>query len=270
MAHAQTKEPPRLTAAAASRLVLIGRPPRLAGLLPLANPGSGKLKLKAAELRLKDSAWGDPHVALRLQVSARVHAGTAVQVPVHLAVDARMPPGDYAAEAHFEGVDAAPREAVLRVLEHRRVAVLPDVFELHGGPGAEVAIPALIGNLGNVPFTPPRVALVALGEDAAVTQLFHVAMARKGNEGHRAVLDAYAQLVGATEVEAAKVTLAGSGEPIAPGENRETTLVFHLPPRLARHRRYHGRFSIGNATCRVDLVVDEAACPAPPTTHRAA
>lgn len=263
MALAQVTSLPRL-AVGAARLVLIGRPPTLSGMLQLANPGADKIKLKSASLRLKDSQWGDPHVPLRLDVSARVAGGTAVQVPVTLSVDPRMPPGDYRAEVRFEGHDDKPREAVLKVLEHRAVVVTPESFELYGAAGATVVMPAVISNLGNVPFVLPKVALVALGEDAAVTQLFHVAMARKGAEGHQAALDAYAQLVGATEVDAAKAVLgAGAGEAVAPGESRETTLAFELPARLARHRTYHGTFSIGKAQCGVELEVADAPAPAP-------
>jgi hypothetical protein len=153
------------------------------------------------------------------------------------------------------------------VLEHREVVVAPAGFELYGLPGASLAVPAVVANLGNVPFVLPKAALVALGEDAAVTQLFHVALARKGAEGHAAALDAYAQLVAAAEVDAAKVLVgAGAGEAIAPGESRETSFTFELPARLARHRRYRGSFTIGRAECTVDLEVaaDAPAIPAAP------
>jgi hypothetical protein len=246
------------------RLVLIGAPPLLEGVLALSNPGGDKLKLKSALVQLKDAQWGDPHVPLRLAVSARVAAGHAVQVPVTLGVDPRMPPGDYTGELHIDG-DDAPRAVLLKVLEHREVAVAPAGFELYGLPGASLTVPAVVANLGNVPFVLPKAALVALGEDAAVTQLFHVAMARKGSEGHAAALDAYAQLVAAAEVDAAKVAVgAGAGEAIAPGESRETSFTFELPGRLARHRRYHGSFAIGRAQCTVDLEVaaDAPAVPA--------
>ncbi|MBN8510978.1 MAG: hypothetical protein J0L57_20500 [Burkholderiales bacterium] len=246
------------------RLVLIGAPPLLEGVLALSNPGGDKLKLKSALVDLKDPQWGDPHVPLRLAVSARVAAGHAVQVPVTLAVDPRMPPGDYAGELRIDG-DDSPREVLLKVLEHREVAVAPAGFELYGLPGASLSVPAVVANLGNVPFVLPKAALVALGEDAAVTQLFHVALARKGAEGHAAALDAYAQLVAAAEVDAAKVVVGeGAGETVAPGENRETSFTFELPVRLARHRRYHGSFAIGRAQCTVDLEV-AADAPAVPT-----
>jgi hypothetical protein len=260
---------PRLSVGT-QRLVLIGAPPLLEGVLALANPGGDKLKLKSALVRLKDPQWGDPHVPLRLAVSARVAGGHAVQVPVTLAVDPRMPPGDYAGELLFDG-DDKPRAVLLKVLEHREVAVAPAGFELYGHPGASLTVPAVVANLGNVPFVLPKAALVALGEDAAVTQLFHVALARKGAEGHAAALDAYAQLVAAAEVEAAKVAVgAGAGEAIPPGESRETSFTFELPARLARHRTYHGSFTIGRAPCTVDLEVAADAPAVPPIALRPA
>ena len=240
-----------------ARLVLIGRPPLLAGMLQLANPTTDKIKLKSGLVRVKDRQWGDPHKPLALAVSARVPGGVTTQVPVSLTVDQRMPPGEYKGEAMFDGEDK-PREVVVRVLENREVAVTPAAFELYGAPGAAVSVPAVVSNLGNVPFVLPKVALAALGLDKAVTQLFHVAMARKGTEGHQAALDAYAQLVGESEVDAAKVLVgAGAGEPLAPGESVETTLQFELPQRLARHRLYHGTFSIGRAECSVRIEVAE-------------
>ncbi|MBE2242908.1 MAG: hypothetical protein IAE86_09145 [Burkholderiaceae bacterium] len=271
MANVQSM-PPRLSVGS-RRLVLIGAPPLLEGVLALANPGGEKLKLKSGLVQLKDSPWGDPHLPLQLTVSARVAGGLAVQVPVTLTVDPRMPPGNYAGELRFEG-DDKPREVRLKVLEHRAVVVAPASFELQGAPGASLTVPAVVANLGNVPFTLPKVALVALGEDSAVTQLFHVAMANKGAQGHVAALDAYAQLVAAAEVDAAKVVIgAGAGEPIAPGESLETSFTFELPARLARHRSYHGSFRIGRASCSVDLEVGaesaiELAAPSRTTGNR--
>jgi hypothetical protein len=240
-----------------ARLVLIGRPPLLAGMLHLANPTADKIKLKSGLVRLRDKQWGDPHKPLVLAVSARLSGGAAAHVPVSLTVDQAMPPGEYNGEATFDGEDK-PRDVVVKVLENRDVAVTPAAFELYGAPGATVTVPAVVSNLGNVAFVLPKVALAALGQDAAVTQLFHVAMARKGNEGHHAALDAYAQLVGESEVDPAKVIIgSGAGEPLAPGKSVETTLQFELPQRLSRHRLYHGTFSIGRAGCIVRIEVAE-------------
>ena len=244
-----------------ARLVLIGRPPLLAGMLHLANPTADKIKLKSGRVRLKDKQWGDPHKPLTLDVSARLPGGAAAHVPVSMTVDQRMPPGEYDGEAMFDGEDK-PREIVLKVLENREVAVTPAAFELYGAPGAAVTVPAVVSNLGNVPFVLPKVALAALGLDTAVTQLFHVAMARKGGEGHQAALDAYAQLVGESEVDPAKVLIGSAGEPLAPGESVETTLQFELPQRLARHRLYRGTFSIGKAQCGVQIEVAEGSTDA--------
>jgi hypothetical protein len=240
-----------------ARVVLIGRPPLLSGMLHVKNPTADKIKLKSGLVRLKDRQWGDPHKPLVLAVSARLTAGAAAHVPVSLTVDQAMPPGEYAGEATFDGEDK-PRSLVVKVLENRAVAVTPAAFEVYGAPGANVSVPAIVSNLGNVPFVLPKVALAALGLDTAVTQLFHVAMARKGAEGHQAALDAYARLVGESEVEPAKVLIgAGAGEALKPGESIETTLQFELPPRLARHRLYRGTFSIGKAECAVQIEVAE-------------
>jgi len=245
-----------------ARLVLIGQPPLLAGMLQLANPTADKIKLKSGRVRLKDKQWGDPHRPLALDVSARLPGGVAAQVPVSMTVDQRMSPGEYSGEAVFDGEDK-PREVVLKVLENREVAVTPAAFMLYGAPGATVSVPAVVSNLGNVPFAMPKVALAALGLDSAVTQLFHVAMARKGTEGHQAALDAYAQLVGESEVDPAKVLVgAGAGALLSPGESGETTLQFELPQRLARHRLYRGTFSIGRAECSVGIEVAEASLDA--------
>lgn len=239
------------------RLALIGRPPLLAGMLHLANPTADKIKLKSGRVKLNDRQWGDPHRPLTLDISARLAGGTAAQVPVSMTIDQRMPPGEYTGEVAFDGEDK-PREIVLKVLESREVAVTPATFEVHGSPGAAVTIPAVVSNLGNVAVVLPRVALAALGLDTAVTQLFHVAMARKGAEGHQAALDAYARLVGESEVDPAKVLLgAGAGEALVPGASVETTLQFELPQQLARHRLYRGTFSIGKAQCSVQIEVAE-------------
>jgi hypothetical protein len=259
---------PRLDIAR-ERLVLIGTPPMLGGMLRLANPGAEKVKLKSAVLRLNDGQWGDPHVSLLLDIGARLPAGVTAHAPVSLAIDPRMPPGEWRGEVRFDELGET-RDVVLRVLEHRAQAVTPSRFELYGRPGASVRMPVVIGNLGNVAFTVPKVALVALGEDNAFHQLFHVAMARKGGEGHQAALDAFTQLLGATEVDAAKALVgAGAGKPLAAGESLETEITFELPARLARHRAYHGTFSIGKAQCDVEIEVASEADDEPPAAEPA-
>jgi len=249
-------------------LVLIGAPPLLRGSVHLSNPGGEKLKLKTAALRLDSKAWGDPHRPLQLAVGARLAAGGAVHAPVSVAIDPRTPPGEVRGEVSF-GDDGPAREIVLKVLERRAVAVTPSRFEVHGQPGEAVTLPVVITNLGNVPFTVPRVALVALGEDQAFTQLFHVAMARKGGEGHQAALDAFVELLGATEVDAAKAVIVdGGGTSLAPGEPLSTGLRFELPVRLARHRVYQGSFTIGKTQCDLEIEVADETAATPVVARR--
>ena len=247
----------------AERIVLIGTPDHLSGVVHLSNPHAEKVKLKTALVRLKGHASAE----LPLAIGARLLAGAAQHAPALLALDPRTPPGEWHGEAVFGD---ETRELVVKVLERRAVAVSPSAFEIHGTPGAHVTLPVVLTNLGNVPFVLPRVALVALGQVAAFEQLFHVAMARAGAQGHQAALDAFAQLLGETETEAPKVLLgAGGGEALAPGDSLETEFTFELPQGLARHRLYRGSFLIGRAACTVEIEVDTPApADAPPLKTR--
>jgi hypothetical protein len=250
MAAAQTPE----------RLVLIGPPERLAGIVRLSNPGPEKLKVKSAPITLKDGG-----TAL-LTVGARLAPGATQHVEAEVALDPRTPPG----ERHGEVVLGDQKQAVvLKVLERRAVAVVPSAFELHGAPGATVGVPVVLTNLGNVAFDVPKLALVALGEAQAFTHLFHVAMAKKGGEGHQAALDNFAQLLSASEVDAPKAWFGdGAACTLAPGDRLETEIRFELPANLARHRLYRGTFALGRTLCSVEIEVATAA--APPTDGPAA
>jgi hypothetical protein len=237
------------------RLVLIGPPERLAGIVRLSNPGSDKLKIKSAPVTLKEGG-----TAL-LTVGARLVPGATQHVEAVVALDPRTPP----AELHGEVVLGDQKHAVvLKVLERRSVAIVPSAFELHGAPGTSVSVPVVLTNLGNVAFELPRLALAALGEVQAFTHLFHVAMAKKGGEGHQAALDNFAQLLNASEVDAPKAWFGdGAACTLAPGARLETQIRFELPANLARHRLYRGTFAVGRTVCSVEIEVAAAAAPPP-------
>lgn len=237
-------------AASPQRIVLIGAPARLQGLVRLSNPGVDKLKIKSAPLRLK----GGAAEGVQLSLGARLAAGATAHTQATLQLDPRTPPGELHGQV-MVGDEA--REVLIKVLEHREVALTPDRFTLHGAPGARITMPLIVTNLGNVPFQVPRVALVALGQAQAFEQLFHVAMATAGAAGHQAALDAFARLLHGSEVAAPKVRFgAGAGRSLAPGEALETEIAFELPDTLARHRVYLGSFAVGRAQCTVEIEVD--------------
>jgi hypothetical protein len=256
---------PVRTKAGAQRIVLIGTPERLTGIVRVTNPGTEKLKIKTAVVYLKQGS-GAP---VPLTIDARLTAGETAHAPASLALDPRTPPGELHGEVVF-GDEA--RDVVIKVLERRALAVIPGHFQLHGVPGDSVRVPVSITNLGNVPLELPRVALVSLGQANAFEQLFHVAVARKGAEGHQPALDAFAQLLSGSEVEAPKVRLGkGAGQALAPGESLESEITFKLPAKLARHRIYQGSFFIGREQCTVEIEVDpppaeDGPPPGEPTT----
>ncbi|HSI55978.1 MAG TPA: hypothetical protein VLA16_00385 [Ideonella sp.] len=261
-----TTPPPDGPVLAPGAITLIGRPALLRGSVLLANRSAQKFKLKTATLNLKDGGSGDPHLprqGLALQVSARLPPGAAAHAPLQLSLDARTPAGTYHGEAVFDALGET-REAVLRVLEHRALSLRPSHFELYGRPGGSLSLPAVVTNLGNVAFTLPKASPLTLGEDNAFSALFHAAMARKGAEGHQVALDAFTELLAASEVESGRVVWAADGgKTLAPGESLSTELVFELPEKLSRRRAYVGGFVVGRAACSVELEVDIDE-PAPP------
>lgn len=248
---AATQQQPASSCVDSGRIVLIGAPARLGGLLRLRNPGAGKLKIKTAALTLKGR--GDAVVPL-LSIGARLGAGEVANVRVSLALDPCTPPGELHGEAL---IGDERREVVLKVLEHREAVVTPSRFALHGTPGQTLQVPVVISNVGNVGVDVPRAALIAVAQARAFQQLFHVAMARKGNEGHQAALDAFAKLLHDGEVVAPRVRVGkGGGASLAPGASVETELAFELPADLARHGHYRGTFVLAGAECAIDIVVD--------------
>lgn len=240
-------------------ILLVGPPPRLAGRVTVANRGGEKLKVKALDLRVK----GAPDRTFALQLAARVAPGATAAFNAQAVVDETMSPGTYQAEVDVEGES---RPAVLHVLERRELSVIPETFELAGAPGESVTHPAVIANAGNLEATLPKVALAGIGEEGALQSLFHVAISRRGREGHVPALDAYAALLSETEVEPVKVLLGeAAGATLAPGETRAVQLTFELPDRLARHRFYRGTFLIGRTRCMLELAAGNGNSDTRPT-----
>lgn len=230
------------------RIVLIGAPSLLSGLVRMSNRGAETLKIKNAPLRTQDGH------ELLLTLGLRVPPGVTAHSLASLQLDPRTPPGDMRGEATF-GEEV--RDVLIRVLEHRQVALYPQSFRIHGKPGGQVPIPAVLTNLGNVPFAVPRVALLAVTQAQGFEQMFHVAMAQAGSKGHQAALDVLAQMLGASEVDAPKVFFgAAAAKQLAAGESVETELGFELPAKLARHGLYLGSFTLGGAQYPVEIEVD--------------
>lgn len=238
------------------RIVLIGAPSLLSGLVRMSNRSAETLKIKSAPLRTQDGR------ELLLTLGLRVPPGATAHSPASLRLDPRTPPGDIKGEAIF-GDEA--RDVLIRVLEHREVALYPQGFRIHGKPGAQVPVPAVLTNLGNVPFTVPRVALLAVSQAQGFEQMFHVAMAQAGSKGHQAALDVFAQMLGASEVDAPKVVFGvAATRQLAAGESVETELSFELPAKLARHGLYLGGFTLGGVQYPVEIEVDVAGTDDPP------
>ncbi|MFT7774052.1 hypothetical protein [Roseateles sp.] len=230
------------------RIVLIGAPSLLSGLVRMSNRSAEALKIKNTLLRTQDGRELQLTLGLRVPPGVTAHARASVQL------DPRTPPGDIRAEA-IVGEEA--RDVLIRVLEHREVALYPQSFRIHGRPGAQVPVPAVLTNLGNVPFSVPRVALLAVSQAQGFEQMFHVAMAQAGSKGHQAALDLFAQMLGASEVDAPKVLFnAAAGKQLAAGDSVETELGFELPAKLARHGLYMGSFTLGGAQYPVEIEVD--------------
>ena len=139
------------TAQNAERIVLIGPPASVAGVVRVSNPGTEKLNLKFAGLQCEGHA-ANARIALR----ARLAPGETRHAPVSLSLDPRTPPGRMRGRAT---IGDETRDVVIDVLEHRAIGVTPAHFALHGRPGARIGIPVVLTNLGNVPYPVPRVAL---------------------------------------------------------------------------------------------------------------
>lgn len=244
----------------AERIVLIGPPASVTGVVRVSNPGSEKLNLKFAALRCEKHAADNARIALR----ARLAPGETRHARAALSLDPHTPPGQVRGRATIGG---ETRDVVINVLEHLEMGVTPDQFVVHGRPGGRITVPVVLTNLGNVPCAVPRIALANISQAAGFDRLFHVAIARSGSEGYQAALDTFAQLLQDSEVQPPKV-LVGTGAhgSLAPGSSIETELTFELPGDLARHRRYLGSFVLGRTVCPLEIAVDAAG----PDEHEAA
>ncbi|HET7610823.1 MAG TPA: hypothetical protein VFK29_03440 [Rhodanobacteraceae bacterium] len=243
----------------AERIVLVGPPASVTGVVRVSNPGTEKLNLKFAGLQCEGHA-ANARIALR----ARLAPGETRHAPVSLSLDPRTPPGRMRGHAT---IGDETRDVVIDVLEHRAIGVAPAHFALHGRPGARVSVPVVLTNLGNVPYLVPRAAVANISRAAGFDQLFHVAIARSGADGYQAALDTFAQLLHDSEVQAPRIVVGtGANESLAPGSSIETELTFELPADLARHRRYLGSFVLGGTVCPLEIEVEAGG----PDGHEAA
>jgi hypothetical protein len=234
-------------------IVLIGEPPRLQGTMTLHNRTDEKLKVKTLKLRLADGEDAEGR-ELALQLAARVPPNASARVLATLEVGDSFPPGEYRGNVE---VGDETQQAVLHVLERRELRVLPQSFSIVAAAGTQVTRPIVFTNLGNVPATIPKFALISVGEPAAPLTLFHVAVSQKGGEGHQAVLDHYAGLLSRSEASPVQAVLRESGgQTLAPGETRQGEIQFELPKNLTRNRIYEGEFNIDTAVCFLRLQVE--------------
>ena len=243
-------------ASSAGPIVFVGRPPLLSGSMLIDQASEQKLKLKSHSMQFRSATGGRSSKSVPANLSVTIpahHLGPAV---AQLRVDSRLAPGVYNSSVE---VGSETREVVLHVEERRSMAVQPSRFELAAGKTSPVAAVLLV-NDGNVPVTVPKVAVVALGEHRALTSGFHVALTQRGSQGHQSFLDAYASLLAAAEVGAARAEFGkGANATLNPGESLVTEITFQLPTGLKKHSEYRGHFMVERTRCTVTLFTAGAA-----------
>lgn len=227
-----------LNETAAAEIEFIGPPHRMiaVGLIPDLEPSEVRIEGKVAD------CLDTRRAPLRAR-RARGHQ----QLKLRLRPD--TPPGDYLATLH-----AGERSwsALVRVLPHPRVQMVPAELSFSGAPGARATCLAVLLNEGNVAIELPKVVPVGIFDDDGVESAFAATYARGAETFddffgtfHGRLREAHGGLL--------KLRLVRGAGKLAPCSSVALEVTAELPEALTRGHRYHGVWSTDFSTIAVSV-----------------
>ena len=223
-------------------IILVGEAKSLRGELRLRNPGTDRIQLREASLRLQFTRSGQPIPFAQVSLPAGLQPGQAQRVKMALDFDPQTPPGEYKGEMEVAG---HTRAVIVYVAEVVRLAISPQVLVIDQPGGSTAVKRVVLTNEGNVPLTIGPIGQVALGEELMLRRSVSATVAAAGEMEARSVGKLFADLVSqeakAVMGEAGYLNVVNEQLVLQPGEVRLLSLEIHLPEKLTRNARYIGR-----------------------------
>ena len=244
-------------------VILVGEAKSLRGELRLRNPGTDKIQLGEASLRLQFAPSKKPTPFAQVSLPAALLPGQAQRVKVTLELDPQMAPGEYKGELE---IAEHTHKVVVFVAEVVRLGISPQVLVIDQPAGSKIVKHISLSNEGNVPLTISPIGQVPLGEELMLHRSVSTTVAGTGEKGLRAISKLFVDLVS----EEAKTVLGEAGHlnvvntelVLPPGDVRLLSLEIQLPETLSSNSRYIGRVPL--YTSVLEFVV--VPLPGKPTT----
>jgi hypothetical protein len=244
-------------------VILIGEGKSLRGDLRLRNPGTDRIQLREASLRLQIAPAKKPAPFAQVPLPASLLPGQAHRVKVALELDPQMPPGEYKGELEAAGYT---RKVIMFVAEVVRLVISPPALVIDQPAGSKVVKQLMLTNDGNVPVTIGSIGQVPLGEELMLHRSVSTTVASTGEKGLRAISKLFVDLVSEEAKivmgEAGYLTVTNKGLVLQPGEMGLLSLEIQLPEKLASNARYIARVPL--YTSVLEFVV--VPLPGKPTT----
>jgi hypothetical protein len=223
-------------------IILVGEAKSLRGELRLRNPGTDRIQLREASLRLQLAQSSKPLPFSQVSLPAGLQPGQAQRVKLALDLDPQTPPGEYKGELEIAG---HTRAVIVYVAEVVRLALSPQELVIDQPSGSTAVKSLILTNEGNVPLTIGPIGPVALGEELMLRSSVSATVAAAGEKEARSLGKLFTDLIG----QEAKAVLAAAGYlnvmnavlTLQPGEARVLSLEIHLPQDLSANSRYIGR-----------------------------
>jgi hypothetical protein len=253
-------------------IILVGEAKTLRGELHLHNPGTDRIQLGEASLRLQLAQSTQPTPFAQVPLPAGLQPGQAQRVKLVLDLDPQTPPGEYKGEVEVAG---HTRPVIVYVAEVVRLDIAPKVLVIDQPSGSTAVKRVILTNEGNVPLTIGPIGQVALGEELMLRRSVSATVAAAGEKEDRLVGKLFADLINedakAVLAAAGYLKVVNAGVVIQPGEVRLLSLEIHLPENLSPNRRYIGRVPLYTSDLEFVVVplpgpTGQPAKPAKPTS----
>ncbi len=217
-------------------LVLSGPPGTMNTTIRVHNPGQQRVIVRDAHIR---------GVVTQPLAPIVLRPGQSRVMPISLALDPHLPPGEYQAEVQVAGYT---RQAVIHVAENIDLHIAPSPVVLENRPGARLHKTVIFSNLGNVPLTIGQIGPV-LVEDELIECRAGRAVLKKSIDTIETVDQFYVEMLReirdvVDHIGFLRVRIPSAPLELAPGATKALELEILVPDKLDYRTRYRGAAAI--------------------------
>lgn len=217
-------------------------------------------------LRLDDASPGPLNIVLQLpQINRNASLPSAKLSRIKgtdmarckLRLDRMTPPGIYQGTVEIQKQHIP---LVVEVESRRQLRLFPKLANLEASPGSQQKFRLTMINLGNVPFTIPKLAAFGLydqmGVDTAVGKVFKKKSAEQGSLVEHLMAQLQQGYGGIVKLDLSE----GAGD-LKPGDVRELEIDIHIPDEVVPDRSYWGLWKICDYNFKFEIDITSTADP---------